>query len=199
MVSRPVLWRRGVAWGSVSCHRRPDVNRTLLRLAITGLTLSIACTDRSPTEPASSQLSATLEEGVRTARPSRPGTRVVPPRKAIGGGQPLQIGSWGSAQSSDLDNRLLTVTSAGATLRSECSNGVIEETIRVDTAGRFDVAGTYQIQAGPVGPPRPARYVGFAISGTMTFTVVLTEDNQSVGPFMLTFGQVPRIGYCPIV
>ncbi len=175
------------------------MNRTLLYLAIAALTLSIACMDRSPTEPASSQLSATLEEGVRTARPSRRGTRVVSTRKATGGSQPLQIGSWGSAQSSELDNRLLTVTSAGATLQSECSNGVIEGTVRVDAAGRFDVVGSYQIQAGPVGLPRPARFIGSAVGGTMTLVVLLTDDNQTVGPFLLTFGQAPRIGYCPIL
>ena len=144
-------------------------------------------------------MSVTLEEGVRTARPSRPGTRVVPPRKAIGGSQPLQTGSWGSAQSSGLDNRLLTVTAAGASLRSECANGVIEGTIVVDSLGRFDVVGSYQIQAGPVGLPRPARFIGSAIGGTMTLVVLLTDDNQTVGPFALTFGQAPRIGYCPIL
>jgi hypothetical protein len=137
---------------------------------------------------------------VRAARLSRPTTRVLPPRKTFGeGGQPLRIGNWGGAQSSNLDNRLLTVTEAGATLRSECSNGVIEETIRVDTAGRFDVVGTYQIQAGPTGLPRPARFLGFAVAGTVTITVLLTEDNQTFGPFTLSFGQAPRIGYCPIV
>src|ERR1700674_3490523 len=122
---RPVL-ATGVAWGLMSCHRRHVVNRALLGLAITGLILTPACTDRSPTEPAPSQMSVTVEECVRTARPSRPGTRVVPPRKAIDGSQPLQTGSWGSAQSSGLDNRLLTVTAAGASLQSECANGVIE-------------------------------------------------------------------------
>jgi hypothetical protein len=111
----------------------------------------------------------------------------------------LQAGSWGSAQSSGLDNRLLTVTAAGATLQSECANGVIEGTVLVDSLGRFDVAGSYQIQAGPVGLPRPARFIGSAIGGTMTLVVLLTDDSQTVGPFTLTFGQAPRIGYCPIL
>jgi hypothetical protein len=111
----------------------------------------------------------------------------------------LQIGSWGSAQSSGLDNRLLTVTSAGATLQSECSNGVIEEAIQVDAAGRFDVGGTYLILAGPVGQPRPARFVGSVTGATITLMILGTDGNQTVGPFTLTFGQVPRIGYCPIV
>jgi hypothetical protein len=76
---------------------------------------------------------------------------------------------------------------------------VIEEAILLDATGHFDVLGTYQIQAGPVGPPRPARYIGFAIGETLTLTVILAGDNQTFGPFTLTFGQVPQIGYCPIV
>jgi hypothetical protein len=76
---------------------------------------------------------------------------------------------------------------------------VIEEAIVLDATGRFDVPGTYQIQAGPTSPPRLARYLGFAIGETLTLTIVLIEDSQTFGPFTLTFGQTPQIGGCPIV
>jgi hypothetical protein len=39
----------------------------------------------------------------------------------------------------------------------------------------------------------------FAVGETLTLTVMLAEDNLTFGPFTLTFGQVPRIGSCPIV
>jgi hypothetical protein len=170
-------------------------------LAVMGVSLSLCCTDRSPTGPdRNAPSSAAREESTLGAQLSRPGLHVVAPRTPIGPPiQLLRIGGWGSPQSSGLDNRLLTVTRTGATLRSECSNGVIEGAILLDTTGHFDVLGTYQIQAGPVGLPRPARYVGFAIGETLTLTVMLAEDNQTFGPFTLTFGQVPQIGYCPIV
>lgn len=107
--------------------------------------------------------------------------------------------TWGSPPSSDLDNRVLTVTTSGATLRSECSSGVIEAVIVLDSAGHFDARGTYQMQAGPCcGQPRPARYTGVAAGDLLTLTI-LVEAGQTLGPFTLAFGQMPRIGSCPIV
>jgi hypothetical protein len=170
-------------------------------LAVIGVSLALCCTDKSPTGPdRNAPSSAMREESPLAAQLSRPPLHVVAPRTPIGPPiQLLRIGGWGSPQSSGLDNRLLTVTRTGATLRSECSNGVIEGAILLDAAGHFDVLGTYQIQAGPVSLPRPARYVGFAIGETLTLTVILAEDNQTFGPFTLAFAQVPQIGYCPIV
>jgi hypothetical protein len=170
-------------------------------LAVMGVSLSLCCTDKSPTSPDRNAQSIAAPEGSTPAvQLSRPVLHVVTPRTPIGPPiQLLRLGGWGSPQSSGFDNRLLTVTRAGATLRSECSNGLIEEAILLDAAGHFDVLGTYQIQAGPVVLPRPARYVGFAIGETLTLTVILSENNQTFGPFTLTFGQVPQIGSCPIV
>lgn len=170
-------------------------------LAVTGVSLSLCCTDKSPTRPDPNAPSSAAREGrTLAAQLSRPALHVVAPRTPIGPPiQLLRIGGWGSPQVSGLDNRLLTVTRTGATLRSECTNGVIEEAILLDATGHFDALGTYQIQAGPVGPPRPARYIGFAIGETLTLTVILAEDNQTFGPFTLTLGHVPQIGYCPIV
>jgi hypothetical protein len=177
------------------------IERGFLLLAVTGALLSLCCTDESPTRPDSNAGSSRAgEESALAARLSRPPPRVVARRTPIG--PPIQLlrtGGWGSPQSSGLDNRLLTVTSAGATFRSECSNGVIEEAIVLDATGRFDLPGTYQIQVGPTGPPHLARYLGFAIGETLTLTIMLAEDSQTFGPFTLTFGQVPQIGGCPIV
>lgn len=166
-----------------------------------GISLSPCCTDRSPTRPDSNAGSSPArEESALAARLSRPSPRIVVPRTPIGPAiQLLRTGGWGSPQSTGLDNRLLTVTRTGATLLSECSNGVIEGAVVLDAAGHFEVLGTYQIQAGPVGSPRLARYIGFATGETLTLTVMLPVDNLTFGPFTLTFGQVPQIGSCPIV
>jgi hypothetical protein len=181
--------------------RRGLFERRFLLLAVMGVSLSLCCTDQSPTRPDSNAGSSPArEESALAAQLSRPSPRLVAPRTPIGSTvRLLRTGGWGSPQSSGLDNRLLTVTGTGATLLSECSNGVIEGAIVLDAAGRFDVPGTYQIQAGPVGSPRPARYTGVAIGETLTLTIMLVEDGQTFGPFTLTFGQVPRIGSCPIV
>ena len=170
-------------------------------LAAMVVSLSLCCTDKSPTRPDGDAPSISAREKSTVATElSRPALHVVTPRTPIGPPiELLRIGGWGSPQSSGFNNRLLTVTRAGATLRSECSNGVIEEPILLDTAGHFDVLGTYQIQAGPVGLARGARYVGLAMGETLTFTVILAADNQTFGPFTLTYGQVPQIGFCPIL
>jgi len=184
---------------TLSAGTRLGTNEILLAVML--VSLSLCCTDKSPTRPdRDDPSSAAREESPLTAELSRPAPHVVTPRTPIGAPiRLLRIGGWGSPQSSGIDNRLLTVTRTGATLRSECSNGVIEEAILLDTAGHFDVLGTYQIQAGPVVLPRPARYVGFAIGETLTLTVILAADNQTFGPFTLTFGQLPQIGSCPIL
>jgi len=177
------------------------LKETFLFLAVAGVALSLACTEKSPTGPSAVALSTTsLDERAPADGLSRPAPRLVSPRTPVGPPiRVLRIGEWGSAQSSGLDNRLLNVTSTGATLRSECTNGLIEGVIALNAAGQFDVLGTYQIQAGPVGLPRSARYVGRVIRDTLTLSVMLTDDNQTFGPFTLTFGQVPQIRYCPIV
>ena len=176
--------------------------RPPLLLAVAGVALSVACSDKSsPTGPdAVSSSSAAQKASARSSRPSRPGPRVVGPRTPIGPSIGLlRIGNWGSLQSSGLDNRLLAVTRTGAVLRSECSNGAIDGPIRLDASGHFQVLGTFQIQAGPAGLPRPARFAGIAVGEKLTLTVTLTEEKQNFGPFTMTFGQTPQIGYCPIV
>jgi hypothetical protein len=177
------------------------MKEALFLRSVAVVVLSIACTERMPTRPdATSRSGVTGEDGAIATQPSRSAPREIVPRKTLGPPiQLLRIGNWGSAQSSGLDNRLLNVTRTGALMRSECSTGVIDGVIPLDAAGHFDVPGTYQSQAGPLGLPRTARYVGFAIGETLTFTILVTADGQAFGPFTLTFGQAPQIGYCPIV
>ncbi len=57
------------------------------------------------------------KEGVIATQPSRSAPREVAPRKTLGPPiELLRIGNWGSAQSSGLDNRLLTVAARSARL-----------------------------------------------------------------------------------
>jgi hypothetical protein len=168
----------------------------VLGAAAAALIFSLGCTDGSPTAPPASA-APSASEGFQATRPSRPPTRVLPPRNPLGNA--LRPGSWGSAQSTGLDNRLLIVTGAGASFRSECANGTIETTIRVDADGRFEAAGTYQNLAGPIGEAVPARFLGVAVGESMALTIESADGGSVYGPFLLTFGQAPVIGACPIV
>ncbi len=176
------------------------MKKMLYRLALAVATLSLACSDQSPTKPDTASVTGALQDQGAVARSVHRAPRSVPPRAPIGPAiRLLQSGSWGSPQSTGLDNHLLTVTSTGATLDQECAHGTISQAIVLNATGHFDVAGQYSIQAGPSTPPRPARFAGTVNGQTMTLTVTMTETNQTFGPFTLTFGQQPRIGYCPIV
>ncbi len=111
---------------------------------------------------------------------------------------PVPLGAWGNAESG-LGASLLTVTGTGATLQQTCAHGTIAQPIVLDANGHFDVAGEYELTAGPTELPRPARYTGSVSGQTMTLTVTQTDPNTTVGPFVLRLGERPSFGACPIV
>ncbi len=108
----------------------------------------------------------------------------------------LRLGTWGG------DHAGLTVTNDGGTLEYDCAAGTIEQPFLVDAAGRFDLVGTHvRGHGGPIRldeqPDRhPARYTGTTDGRTMTLTVTMTDLDQRVGTFTLTFGASPRIVRC---
>src|SRR5687768_2198894 len=86
----------------------------------------------------------------------------------------LPPGTWGG------DHILLDVAVGGATVELDCAHGAVEEAIRLDSEGRFDVAGTYvQERGGPVREggedARPARYAGRVEGKTMTLTIAVGD------------------------
>jgi hypothetical protein len=74
--------------------------------------------------------------------------------------------------------------------------------MKLDDDARFDVTGVHvRERGGPVRrgdqPARhPARYTGHLDGNTMTLTVTLTDTNQEVGTFTLSYDTEPKIFKC---
>src|SRR5258706_16332210 len=80
-------------------------------------------------------------------------------------------GTWGG------DNAGLIASDSTAHVHIGCTLGDTKEAIRLDANGRFDQAGTYDVDAFPVarGITHPARFSGTVIGRTMVLTVTLTD------------------------
>jgi len=104
-------------------------------------------------------------------------------------------GTWGSGEA------VLTVHESGASFDAGCSHGTIEQSILVDASGHFDAGGTLvQERGGPaVGNNHPARYVGSTDGQNMSLSVLLTDTQQTVGPFLLVLGRIPSLAGCALV
>lgn len=106
------------------------------------------------------------------------------------------IGLWGG------EHIQMQVTENGAEIEYDCAHGTISEPIEVDSAGRFDVKGSFlRERPGPVRKDdvrdgRPARYTGTINGKTMTLTVTLTDKEQSMGTYTLAEGDAGRIWKC---
>src|SRR5688572_22305119 len=104
-------------------------------------------------------------------------------------------GTWGG------EHIAMEVTDAGATIEYDCARGRITEKIAPAADGRFEAKGIHKRERG--GPTRqgedegqPAIYRGSVKDETMTLTVELAENNESVGSFTLTQGKTGRIRKC---
>jgi hypothetical protein len=154
--------------------------------------LSIACADKTPTGPAIVEFKSTSSQAASLpARASAP--RPLAPRQQTADGL---IGTWGG------DHVRATVGLASSLLVYDCANGSIDQPFTVDTAGRFVLAGTHVMESpGPVQvgvePVRhPALYNGSTDGKVMTFTVTLTDSNQTFGPFTLALNAPGRVVRC---
>ena len=108
----------------------------------------------------------------------------------------LKNGVWGG------ESIIVEVTDSGATITYDCADGRIEHSIKIDDNGSFNVTGTHTRHIG--GPVRSdekpdrkrARYRGRVQDTSMTLTVTLTDTNESVGSFSLTYGERPELKRC---
>lgn len=89
----------------------------------------------------------------------------------------------------------------GATLEFDCGTGTIREPILLDSAGHFDVAGSYN-REGP-GPVRQgvqtdssARFSGTVTADTMTLAVRLEGSSEPLLNLSLTRGRQGKIVKC---
>lgn len=108
----------------------------------------------------------------------------------------VRAGTWGGQHIG------MVVSDGGTTLDFDCAHAKIAQPLTLDAAGHFDVAGTYvREHGGPVGvdetaDSHPARFEGSTDGKTMTLTVTLTDTNQEVGSFTLTFGTPSGVFKC---
>lgn len=107
----------------------------------------------------------------------------------------LQAGNWGGAHVA------MTVTAQRTDIEFDCGLASIAGAIPVDRDGAFAVNGTFiQERPGPTtpnGPPRrPMRLTGGVTGDTMDARVTLTDQNEDLGIFTLTFGAEARLVKC---
>jgi hypothetical protein len=108
----------------------------------------------------------------------------------------VQNGMWGG------EHIGLWVEDNRARIEYDCARGAIDQHIKVDSKGRFKVAGTYLRQRG--GPEtageRPdnhsASYSGQVTGQKIILTVTLTDTNEDIGTYALTYGQKPDLFKC---
>lgn len=110
----------------------------------------------------------------------------------------LPIGAWGG------DSAGMIVGDTSMHLHVGCTFGDVSGRINVASDGSFDVEGTYTLHAFPiaVGPTDPARFTGRVngTTATVTATIQDTAQHQTVvhGPVVVSLGEAPQLGPCPI-
>jgi len=181
---------RGVSSGSAMLTRRRSAFPARAALFAAGLSLSLACGNRSPTSPENGTDRVTGETARAdvAAAAARPALRprapiVIAPR----GVHPLPPGVWGS------DDANLTIAENGATIQILSSGGcygVYGDIRRSIPDGRFDLPGihTQLIGAYPGMISYAAQYSGIVQGGRMSMTVFVPELGKTFGPFLLVSG-----------
>lgn len=116
---------------------------------------------------------------------------------ALADGKPARVpaGAWGG------QGIALEVTEKGATLEYDCAHGTVDEAMKLDSSGRFEVRGMHvRERPGPVregeSNGQPAVYSGKVDGDTMTLTVKLNGLDEAVGTYTLALGRHPRIHKC---
>ena len=108
----------------------------------------------------------------------------------------VQEGVWGG------EHIRLTVERNGARLEYDCAHGSIDQQMKLDRNGRFNATGYHVNESG--GPDiqdrlhakRPAKYLGQVTGNEMALDIVLTDSNEKLGSFMVTYGNRGDIFKC---
>ena len=95
----------------------------------------------------------------------------------------------------------MEVSDTGAEIEYDCAHGQITETIVPDRNGNFEAKGVHIAEhPGPVRQgeqnEQPATYRGSISGDTMTLTVRLAKNNETIGTFTLTHGKTGRVFKC---
>ena len=99
---------------------------------------------------------------------------------------PVVVGNWGGTQVS------LVLAPSGGTVGYQCGAGTVDSTWSFTSDGRFTGSGLHYFGGGPAPAqgrqPHPARYTGQVSGDVLDLTVILTDVNQTLGPFRLVRG-----------
>jgi hypothetical protein len=95
----------------------------------------------------------------------------------------------------------MTVAAASTEIEFDCGRATAPGTIDTDSEGRFVTNGTFlQERPGPTTPDgpaqRPMRLSGTVKGNDMQMSIVLTDSNEDLGSFTLTFGTAARLVKC---
>src|SRR2546423_54443 len=104
-------------------------------------------------------------------------------------------GAWGG------NHVHLSVSAGGGTIEFDCAHGEISEALKLDAEGRFNVAGTFTREGGPIRLDKPraaqaVRYVGRVEGQTMTLAVKYADTDKETDAFTLTRGSMGRLWKC---
>ena len=108
---------------------------------------------------------------------------------------PVKVGQWGGP------HIVMTVASASTEIEFDCGRATVPGAIDTDGEDKFTTNGTFLPERpGPTTPDGPARRP-MRLSGTvngndMQVSIVLTDSNEDLGNFALTFGATPRLVKC---
>jgi hypothetical protein len=107
----------------------------------------------------------------------------------------VKSGQWGG------QHLAMTVAAAGTDIEFDCGKATVAGAIETDRDGSFTATGTFlQERPGPTtpdGPPqRPMRLSGTVKGDDMQVRIVLTDRDEDVGTFTLSFGGAVRLIKC---
>jgi hypothetical protein len=106
----------------------------------------------------------------------------------------VPLGTWGG------DDAGLIVAEESAHAHVGCTLGDVAGPLTLDDKGRFDIDGTYNVDAFPIdlGIRHPARFSGETDGRRLTFSVRLTDTGQTFSSGTLVLGRAPQMRNCPI-
>ena len=107
----------------------------------------------------------------------------------------VKVGRWGGPHVA------MTVTPERADIEFDCGRASVDGAFPLDRDDAYTATGTFlQERPGPTrpeGPPRrPMRLTGGVKDDTMTVRVTLTDQDEDIGTFTLTFGADARLVKC---
>lgn len=109
--------------------------------------------------------------------------------------EPASDDTWGG------NHVRLTMKPNGAELEFDCAHGEINQSLKADSEGHFDLEGTFVREGGPVRVDEPAkgqqvRYVGEISGNAMSFQIHFQNSKEPTEPFKLTRGSSGRLWKC---